>query len=270
MRMLEFLAKRPPLPLFSWCIFKTMLKAEIMMMLSFLSYTVIAPVITTTLMILVFTLILPKGLNYELNGTSFLVFITPGLVMMNITQNAFSQPAFSIVGRRMFGSLNEILLTPINAIEFTFAQICSGVTRGLILGVVTFIACWPFVPEITVKAPLVAAFYILFSASLMALMGLICGIIATSWEKLSIYTEYLLIPLSFLSGTFYAIDRLPVFFQKLTLFNPFFYLIDGLRYSFTGNYEAKIIYGVLYIIALNIILFFIACQFLRHGFKLRN
>ena len=270
MNLNKFLTQRKALPIFSWRICYAMFTTELKMMMSFLSFTVIAPIITSTLMIMVFKLILPEGLNYSLNGIPFLIFITPGLVMMNITQNAFSQPAFSLVGRRMFGSLNEILLTPINAIEFTLAQTASGVTRGIILGMITFVACLPFVPSISIASPLTAIFYIIFSASLMALIGLICGIISPSWEKLSIYTEYILIPLSFLSGTFYAIDRLPTFFQQLTLFNPFFYLIDGLRYSFTGNHEASIWHGILYIIALNIVLFIIACQLIIRGVNLRN
>ncbi len=264
-------SKPNPLPLFSWRICWTMIYAEIRVMSTMFGFTILPSIINAILLIIVFGLLLPIGFDHEINGIAFLIFITPGLVMMNIFQNAFSQPAFAIVSRRMFGSLNELLLTPINPVEMVLAQIFTGTVRGVAIGTITFVACLPFVPNITIMYPFTALFYILSASILLALLGLLCGLIAQKWEQLSIYTNFILIPLSFLSGTFYSIKSLSPFFQTLTYYNPLFYLIDGLRYSFTGQHEnGNMIWGMILVWTLNIILFAITTFLLHRGYRLRG
>ncbi len=264
------ISKDKPFPRFSLCIFWTMLHVELRVMVTMENYTIFSSTINYVLMIMVFAIIVPNNLESQIHTIPFLIFIAPGLVMMNIFENAFNQTSFMIVSRRSLNSLTELLVTPINAIEMILVQSLSGTIRGLVLGMITLIFCLPFVPNLTLIFPFTALFYAISAAFLFALLGFLYGLVSYKWEHLSLFQNYFLIPFSFLSGAFYSIDILPEFLQKLSLLNPFFYLIDGFRYSFIGYNESNLHHGIVLICILNTSLFAFASWVFSRGFQLRN
>ena len=236
---MQYISKKAALGFFSWQIFYTMAATEMKALMLLISFSIVAPVITSVLMIMVFSLVLPKDVAYEINGIPFIIFIVPGLMMMNITQAAFSQSAFGLVGRRMFGNLTELLLTPMNSLEFVAAQLVTGIIRGFILGLVTLLTCSAFCREFynpsALDDTLLCYDCVYFNEFGWAYL----------WDFFSkmgafgnLYQLCFIAIIVFVGG-FYAIASLPAPLQKISFYNPIFHLIDGLRYGFTNIHEAS-------------------------------
>ena len=204
--------------------------------------TVVAPVVTTLLFLAIFALALGHTTDPQQNA-AYLQFLAPGLVIMAITQNAFANTSSSIVIAKVQGNIVDTLMPPLTAHELTLAMAMGGATRGLAVGVVASLAVSVFLPvrlhDVT------ALLYFAFTASLMlSLLGLAGGIWADKFDHIAAVTNFIVVPLSFLSGTFYSVGRLPPTFQVIAHFNPFFYMIDGFRYGWTGHADMNTTLGM--------------------------
>jgi ABC-2 type transport system permease protein len=229
--------------------------------------TLMAPVVTTLLFMAIFYLAL-GGAVREINGMPFIQFLAPGLLAMTVAQNAFANTSSSIIVAKIQGNIVDVLMPPLNAKELTLAYAAGGVTRGLFVGAGVFVMLKLFVP-FPIQHPL-WVLYFLFSAALMlSLLGMVGGIWARKFDHMSAMTNFVVTPLSFLSGTFYSIDRLPEVWQKVTLFNPFFHMINGIRYGFIGLADSSIIVGALFLACFNVVLLIIVHAMFRSGYKLR-
>jgi ABC-2 type transport system permease protein len=229
--------------------------------------TVFAPVVTTLIFLMIFLLAM-SGQNRVIGGVPFLEFLAPGLVMMAMTQNAFANTTSSIMISKMQGNIVDLLMPPLNAMELTVGLALGGLTRGLAVGVVVTAAMAIFVP---IHLPsLAAALFFASAASLMlSLLGVIGGVWADKFDHLAAVTNFIVTPLAFLSGTFYSIEQLPPLWHKIALCNPFFYMIDGFRYGFTGRAEAPILLGVALLIAINAALLAGSYLMIARGYKLK-
>jgi ABC-2 type transport system permease protein len=229
--------------------------------------TVFAPVVTTLIFLMIFLLAM-NGQNRAIGGVPFLEFLAPGLVMMSMTQNAFANTTSSIMISKMQGNIVDLLMPPLNAWELTFGLALGGLTRGLAVGVVVTVAMAFFVP--IHFASFAAAIFFAAAASLMlSLLGVIGGIWADKFDHLAAVTNFVVTPLAFLSGTFYSIEQLPPLWHKIALCNPFFYMIDGFRYGFTGRAEAPILAGVAMLVAINGALLTVSYLMISRGYKLK-
>ena len=229
--------------------------------------TVAAPVVTTLLFMAIFTLALGGGARM-VGNLPFPVFLAPGLVMMAIIQNAFANTSSSLMIAKVQGNIVDVLLPPFSAGELTLAYAMGGATRGILVGTAVWFVL-SFLVDIHIQH-LGVILYFGFSAALMlSLVGILTGIWADKFDHTAAITNFVITPLSLLSGTFYTIDKLPGIWYSASHFNPFFYLIDGFRYGFIDKADAPIMTGVLAVGAVNLFLWLLSYYVFKSGYKLR-
>ena len=256
-----------PIGAVNWLGLWTLYLKEVRRFLKVAGQSVAAPMVTTLLFLAIFTLALGRSVD-QLGGVSFAEFLAPGLVMMAIVQNAFSNTSSSIVISKIQGNIIDILMPPLSPGELTFAYAMGGVTRGVLVAVVTWAAMLIFVP-FNLHQPLYVLFHALSASLMLALLGLACGIWAEKYDHIAAATNFVITPLSFLSGTFYSIERLPETFQALAHANPFFFMIDGFRYGFIGHADADLGLGIAVVTGVNVALWLLCWQMFRTGYKLK-
>ncbi len=227
-----------------------------------------APIMTALLYLLVFAHVF-EGRIQVFEGVSYTAFLVPGLIMMSVIQNAFANSSSSLIQSKVTGNIVFVLLAPLTSVEFFFAFILAAVARGLMVGAGVYAVAALFVTLPMHNAFFLLAFALLGSAVLGAL-GIIAGVWADKFDHLGAFQSFIIVPLSFLSGVFYSIHSLPAFWQGVSQFSPFFYMIDGFRYGFFG------ISDVSPVLSLTIVGFFfftlsgVTVAMLRRGYKLRN
>jgi ABC-2 type transport system permease protein len=230
--------------------------------------TVLAPVVTTLLYMMVFVVAV-RGAQPMGPGVDFAHFVGPGLIMMAIMNNAFANSSSSILQAKMMGLTPDFLTPPLSSVEQAAAFAAGAVTRGVFVGLVTAVAVWGFT-RFDIAHPLAVLYYGLSAALLLGLTGIFAGLWSEKFDHLAAVTNFVVMPMTFLSGTFYLVDSLPEPFRTASHFNPFFYMIDGFRYGFLGVSDGSLLAGALVMLALNAILA-VACWLLFHtGYRLRS
>ncbi len=252
----------------NWVGLKTLYFRETSRFLKVYIQTIIAPVITTLIFLTIFSLAIGP-LRGNINSIPFIQFLAPGLIMMAIIQNAFANATSSLMGAKMQGNIVDTLMPPLTSHELVFAYAAGGATRGLIVGIAVTVAMNPFTLLIPDNIFLIL-FHSIAASYMMAILGIISGIWAEKTEHMALITGFIVTPLSFLSGTFYSIERLPEFLQNLTMFNPFFYCIDGFRTGFIGYSDGPILQGVVVMCGVNIALWVLCHRLIASGYKLKE
>jgi ABC-2 type transport system permease protein len=230
--------------------------------------TVAAPVLTAMMYLLIFGHVLEDHVKvYE--TVRYTAFLIPGLVMMSVLQNAFANSSSSLIQSKIMGNLVFLLLTPLSHWSWFVAYVGSSIVRGLVVGLgVLLVAVW-FAP-LTFAAPLWIVVFAILGAALMGAMGLIAGLWAEKFDQLAAFQNFVIIPMTFLSGVFYSIGSLPAFWQKASHLNPFFYMIDGFRYGFFGVSDASPWLSLSIVGSALIAVSLVAMQLLRTGYKIRS
>jgi ABC-2 type transport system permease protein len=248
--------------------FRTLLYKESLRFWKVAFQTIAAPVLTGVLYLLVFGHVLDARVE-PFPGVRYTEFLIPGLVMMSILQNAFANSSSSLIQSKIMGNLVFQLLPPISAAEFFAAYVLASVLRGLIVGLGVFlVTVWFALPSFS--APLWIAAFALLGAALLAVLGLIAGVVSDKFDQLAAFQNFLILPATFLSGVFYSVHGLPPFWQAFSRANPFFYMIDGFRYGFFAQSDVSP-WSSLALVALTLAAASaIAIALLRRGYKLRN
>ena len=249
------------------CVF-TLFKKEVYRFLKVGIQTVVGPAISSLLFLAVFSLALGRSVN-QINNVNLAEFIAPGLIMMTMLQNSFANATSSIGQSKFQGNIVDILMAPLSDYELAMGYIFGAVARGIICGLATYISIIFFVP-LTIYSYSALMFYTLMGCFMMGSIGAMVGIWADKWDQQQGITNFIVLPLTFLSGTFYSISRLPEFWQNFALFNPFFYNIDGFRYAFIGQSDSKLFIGGIILIILNFSLFFLCYLMFKKGYKLKS
>lgn len=256
----------------NWLGLETLFAKEVRRFLKVSFQTIFAPLISTLLFLLVF--IQAMGGRAAIGDVPYVEFLAPGLIMMAILTNAFANSSSSIIIGKVQGSIVDILMPPLSASELLAAFVAGAACRGLLVAVVTAVTSAVFMALASTPmhiANLWAATYFAAAAALMfGMLGVIGGIWADKFDQLAAFTNFVITPLTFLSGTFYAISNLPEPFHTITRYNPVFYLIDGFRYGFTGAAEAPVVLGVATTFAINAALAVICFKLLKSGYKLKS
>jgi ABC-2 type transport system permease protein len=251
----------------NWLGFWTLYAREVRRFFKVATQTVAAPVVTTLLFLAVFVLAL-GGAGRSVGGVSFAEFLTPGLIMMSIMQNAFANTSSSLVISKVQGNIVDVLMPPLSGGELTLAYALGGVTRGLVVGAVVSLAIWCFVPlHVADLAALV--FNAVAASLLLSLLGILAGIWAEKFDHMAAVTNFVVTPLSFLSGTFYSVDRLPEGWRFVAHLNPFFYMIDGFRYGFIGHADGSLAIGAVVLIGVNAALLLLCFRLIASGYRLK-
>ena len=248
--------------------FTTLFYKEVLRFRKVVLQTVVAPAITTLLYLLVFSHALEQHVTM-FGDIGYTVFLVPGLVMMTVIQNAFANSSSSLIQSKITGNLIFILLTPLSHVEFYLAFVLAAVARGLVVGLAVYLCAAPFVPLPLHSAAAVVAFAVLGSA-VLGTLGVIAGIWAEKFDQLAGFQNFIIVPLSFLSGVFYSIGSLPEFWQHLSKLNPFFYMIDGFRYGFIGRSDIAPGVSLTVVAATLLLLSALTLHLLRRGYRLRN
>ncbi|VUZ24537.1 Inner membrane transport permease YadH [uncultured Comamonas sp.] len=247
---------------------RTLLYKEVQRFWKVAFQTIAAPVLTAVLYLLVFGHVL-EGRMVVYDRLSYTAFLIPGLVMMSMLQNAFANSASSLVQSKIMGSLVFLLLTPLSHWAWFGAYVGAAILRGLLVGAGVFaITLFFAVPEFA--APLWIAVFALLGCAMMGTLGLIAGLWADKFDQMATFQNFLIMPMTFLSGVFYSIHSLPTFWQNLSHFNPFFYMIDGFRYGFFGQSDVSPWFSLAMAGTAWLLVSALALQLLRTGYKIRS
>jgi len=248
--------------------FHTLLYKELLRFWKVAFQTVAGPVLSALLYLVIFAQALGEHVRV-FEGVPYTAFLVPGLVMMSILQNAFANSASSLIQSKITGNLVFVLVTPISHVEFFSAYVLASVARGLLVGAgVLAVTLW-FV-DLRLEAPLWALAFALLGSALLGVLGLLAGIWADKFDQIAAFQNFLVLPLTMLSGVFYSIHTLPPLWQQISHLNPFFYMIDGFRYGFFGASDVAPA-ASLAVVALSFSLLSAATLWLlRSGYKLRT
>jgi len=230
--------------------------------------TVASPVVTVLLYMLVFV-VATKGARPGAAGVPFTQFVAPGLIMMSILNNAFANSSSSLIQAKIMGTSPDFLTPPLSAFELCAGFALGAATRGILVGVVTAIAAWPF-SRFGVSNIFAILYFGVMASLLMGLLGVLTGLWAEKFDHLATVTNFVIMPLTFISGTFYSTRALPEPFHTITHFNPVFYLIDGFRYGFIGHADGSLLMGALYSGGLTLALAVGCWAIFRSGWRLKT
>lgn len=246
----------------------TLLKKELLRFWRVAFQTVAAPVITALLYLLIFSHVL-KGHVQVYDGVAYTAFLIPGLIMMSVLQNAFANSSSSLIQSKVMGNIVFILLTPLTHMQFFLAFLIAAIVRGLVVGLCIYLVAMWFVDISLAKPWFIIAFALLGSA-LLGTFGIIAGIWAERFDQMAAFQNFIIMPLSFLSGVFYSIHSLPPFWQKVSQLNPFFYMIDGFRYGFFGKGDVSPLLSLAIVGTSFLVLALLTLTMLKSGYKLRS
>lgn len=246
----------------------TLYRKEVQRFLKVLVQTLLAPAVTTWLFIIVFSLAFGRN-RPAVEGVPFVEFLAPGLILMSILNNAFANSSSSILVSKVQGNTVDYLMPPLSAGELAAAFIAGAATRGIMVGAVTAAAMLPFI-DLVPDVPWAALYFGLGAALMLGMVGVIGGVWAEKFDHMSAVTNFIIMPLTFLSGTFYSVSILPEPFQTLSHWNPFFYMIDGFRYGFTGHADGNVAIGVAVVAGINLVLLVACYLVLRSGWRLKT
>ncbi|WP_038369300.1 ABC transporter permease [Brackiella oedipodis] len=248
--------------------FPTLFKKEIMRFGKVWMQTVLAPVVTSALYLLVFSHVLEDRVSVYGGQVPYIAFLIPGLVMMSMLQNSFANVSSSLMQSRITGNLIFILLPPLSPYEIYFAYVLAGVSRGLLVGIVLWLASAFFHLTLPQNFLWVGAFS-LFACGIMAALGLVAGLWSEKFDQLAVFQNFLILPATFLSGVFYSIHSLPIFWQHVSAWSPVFYMIDGLRFGFFGVSDVSPWQSLLVVAITFVLVSAAALRLLVTGYKLR-
>jgi ABC-2 type transport system permease protein len=233
--------------------------------------TIAAPVLTALLYLLIFSHVLESRVAVFGGQVRYTAFLVPGLVMMSVLQNAFANASSSLIQSKITGNLIFVLLPPLSPLDMYAAYVLGAMVRGLAVGsgvlvVTLFVSPAPF----TIAHPLWAVAFALLGSVILGTLGVIAGIWADKFDELAAFQNFLIMPLTFLSGVFYSIHSLPPFWETLSHFNPFFYMIDGFRYGFFGLSDVAPARSLALVAVAAVFLAALALAMLARGYKLRH
>ncbi len=252
----------------NWVGLRTLYQREVLRFWKVAFQTLLSPVVITLLYMMVFVVAM-RGARPAVGGVSFAQFVGPGLIMMSILNNAFANSSSSLVQAKLMGTAVDFLTPPLSPAELSVGFTAGAVTRGLLVGLVTTITVWPF-SRFGVAHVWAVLYFSLMSSVVLALVGVVTGLWAEKFDHLASVTNFIVTPMTFLSGTFYSVTRLPAPFSTLSKFNPFFYMIDGFRYGFIGHADGSVMIGFFYCAGLAIVLSIVVLTIFRTGWRLKS
>jgi ABC-2 type transport system permease protein len=237
--------------------------------------TIWAPAITTLMFLIIFSVAMGRG-DRQILGVNFATFVAPGLIVMGMMQNAFANASFSLLGGKIQGTIIDYLMPPLSEAELMLGLVGAAVTRGVLVGFAVALAMllWPGV-HLSLAHPWAVAWFGLMGTAMLAIIGVITSLWAEKFDHNAAVTNFVVAPLSLLSGTFYVIDNLSPLFQTISRLNPFFYVISGFRFGFLGQSDIgstnqAVLHGAIGLGVLNLVLGVVLYALLRSGWKLKS
>ena len=247
--------------------FLTLLKKELLRFWKVSFQTVGAPVLTAVLYLLIFSHVLDE--HVQIHGVRYIAFLIPGLVMMSVLQNAFANSSSSLIQAKVTGSIVFVLLPPLSYIEFYAAYVLAAMLRGVVVGLGVLLATAPFA-ALWPAQPQWALAFAVCGGVILGSLGMVAGIWAEKFDQLAAFQNFLVMPLTMLSGVFYSIHSLPAVWQQVSHFNPVFYMIDGFRYGFFGVSDVPPGESLLIVAGSALVVALATLRLLQSGYKMRT
>jgi len=254
--------------LINWIGAWTLYKKEVLRFLIVWIQTIFSPLVSSLLFLLVLSLAIGADRG-DVLGVPFITFLAPGLISMQIIQQAFSHSSSSFMIGKIQGNIVDILYAPLSPAEVTISISLAAVSRSVLIAIVSIIT-FKFIIDIQIKNYFFLIIFTFLSSFILGNLGIIAGLWAEKFDHMATVTNFVIVPLSFLSGTFYSIERLPNILQSISKANPFFYMIDGFRYSFIGKADGSIIIGLVYLSILSIVSWFVTYLLYKKGYKIKS
>ena len=252
----------------NWIGFKSLWLKECNRFTTVWQQTLLSPLVSSLLFLSVLSLALGNDRGDVLEH-SFITFLAPGLIAMSIITQSFSHSVSSLMISKIQGNIVDMLYAPLSAFEVSMAIILAAITRSIVIALIS-IAVFSIIVEVPINNIIFIFIFGFLSAFVLGSLGFITGLWAEKFDHTATVTNFIITPLSFLSGVFYSIDRLPNLFQTISLINPFFYMIDGFRYGFLGVPDGSIIFGMIYLTVLSFVMWFIAFYLYKKGYKIKS
>ena len=230
--------------------------------------TLLSPLVSSLLFLSVLTLALGNDRG-DVLGYSFITFLAPGLIIQSMILQSFSHSVSSFMISKMQGNLVDILYAPLSSFEVSFAIIMAAVTRSILIGFISIVV-FIFIVELPIKNIFYILYAAFFGSFFIGSLGFITGLWATKFDHTATVTNFILQPLSFLSGVFYTIDRLPEFFQSISSVNPFFHIINIFRYGFLGVSDGPLTFGMIYLLLLAFLSWFVGYILFKNGYRIKS
>ena len=253
----------------NWVGLGMLYQREVQRFLKIATQTLAAPVITSILFLMVFSVAIGERASFA-GDIDFVTFLVPGLVMMNVLQNAFANTSSSLVVSKVQGNIVDLLMPPLGPGELLFGLAAAGMTRGLCIGIVTAAALVTLDGGTLPPHPMIAIGFLILGAFALSFAGILAGIWANKFDELAAITNFVVQPLTFLSGTFYSVDRLPAPCDMIASLNPVFYAIDGFRYGMIGVADRPLMTGFHCLVAVNVVLAILCYKALCSGYRLKS
>ena len=254
--------------LVNWVGAWTLYKKEVLRFLIVWIQTIFSPLVSSLLFLMVLSLAIGVDRG-DVLGVPFITFLAPGLISMQVIQQAFSHSSSSFMIGKIQGNIVDILYAPLSAAEVTISISLAAVTRSVMIAIVTIIV-FKLIINIEINNYFLLIVFTLLSSFILGNIGTIAGLWAEKFDHMATVTNFVIIPLSFLSGTFYSIERLPEFLQAISKVNPFFYMIDGFRYCFIGKADGSISTGLVYLSILSFVSWFVTYLLYKNGYKIKS
>jgi ABC-2 type transport system permease protein len=272
MKDMSQVAAAPPAPRdyhgVNWEGLRTLYLREVRRFWKVGAQTLLAPVVTALLYMMVFVVAV-RGAAPPIEGVKFATFVAPGLIMMQVLGNAFSNSSSSLLQAKMNGLIGDFLTPPLSPLEQVAGFALGAATRGIAVGAVTAAVVWPFA-HLHVASLAAILYFGVGASTIMGLLGIVAAIWSEKFDHIAAVTNFIIMPMTFLSGTFYLVDRLPEPFRTASRFNPFFYLIDGFRYGFVGVADGSLAIGAALTAGLTLFLAFVCWRMFATGYKLKT
>lgn len=252
----------------NWLGLQTLARREILRFWSIWTQTLLAPLVTAGLFLLIFSIAIGPGRG-DVMGVPFLTFLLPGIMMMTVIQNAFANTSSSIVVSKVQGNIVDTLMPPLSPLELVLGHLAGSVARGLCVAVAIILALALVLGQ-GIEHPLWTLIFVILGGAMMGAVGIVAGIFANKFDQLAAITNFIVTPLAFLSGTFYSVDALPPILRNFTHINPIFYLIDGTRYGMIGVSDSAPILGLAVATSVTAALCATAWWMLKTGYRLKS
>lgn len=245
----------------------TLCRREVLRFMNVWSQTIIGPLVNAGLLLLIFTIAIGSRRG-DVMGVPFMVFLAPGILTMTVIQNSFANASSSIISAKVGGNIVDTLMPPLSAIELLVGYLAGSLARGMIVGTVIALGAALFL-GVPITHPIWALTFVLIGSLFMGGLGMVAGIYAIKFDQMSAVTNFIIAPLAFLSGTFYSIEALPPMLQTFCHWNPFFYIIDGVRFGFLGVSDSSPWIGLGVVGGATALVLSLVWYWLRIGYRLK-
>ena len=254
--------------LINWIGIYSYFKREVSRFLIVAGQTLFGPILTSILFLTVISLAIGDERSNVL-GVSFVEFLASGLIMMQVIQQSFSHSSSSLIMGKMMGTITDIIGSPLSAAEITIALCFASIARGFCIALITTIIFIIFL-DLSIQNYFLWFAYLFLGGFFLGSAGIIAGLYADKFDQMATITNFIIVPLSFLSGTFYSIEKLPNVLKSISYYNPFFHMIDGFRYSFIGQMDGSVKFGIIFLLFLSFITWYVSYLLFKNGYKIKS